>query len=107
MRESVQDWRNKWFYIRYQPTETHHVSFPIFKDVLKVKPKKTWVNTMLPGEKDTVEDLYLRVQAIRIVGGRMSNATEISALFLKHRIQPLMARVHPMWMYAGAEDPTR
>src|SRR4051812_32935521 len=62
---------------------------------------------MLSGEEDTVEDLYQRVQAIRIVGGKTSNATEITALFLRRRIQPLKARAHPMWMYTGAADPTR
>ena len=36
-----------------------------------------------------------------------SIGTEIAALFLRRRIQPLMAREHPMWMHTGHEDPTR
>ena len=33
--------------------------------------------------------------------------TEIAALFLKRRIQPLMARDHQMWLYTGKKDSTR
>ncbi|KAK1600850.1 hypothetical protein QYE76_018839 [Lolium multiflorum] len=32
--------------------------------------------------------------------------TEFAALFLKRRIQPLMARGHPMWLYTGPKDST-
>ena len=91
MRESVQDWRNKWFYIKDEPTEDHPASFPTFKDELIAKPKKTWANDLSAEEKVIAEDLYQRVQAIRIVGGQTSNGTEIAALFLRRRIQPLMA----------------
>ncbi|KAK1573287.1 hypothetical protein QYE76_016968 [Lolium multiflorum] len=33
--------------------------------------------------------------------------TEVAAVFLKRRIQPVMARVHPMWLYSGPKDETR
>ena len=42
-----------------------------------------------------------------MVRGQTSIGTEIAALFLKQRIQPLMAREHPMFDYSGLEDPTR
>ncbi|KAK1669327.1 hypothetical protein QYE76_057486 [Lolium multiflorum] len=33
--------------------------------------------------------------------------TEVAAVFLKRRIQPVMARAHPMWLYSGPKDITR
>ena len=107
LRESVQDWRNKWFYIKDELTEDRSASFPAFEDVLVAKPKKTWANSISAEEEDVVEALYQRVQSIRMVRGQTSIGTEIAALFLKRRIQPLMAREHPMFEYSGPEDPTR
>ena len=33
--------------------------------------------------------------------------TEVVALFLKRRVQPVMSRSHQLWMYTGANDKTR
>nr|XP_051211302.1 extensin-like [Lolium perenne] len=33
--------------------------------------------------------------------------TEVAAVFLKRRVQPIMARAHPMWLYSGPKDDTR
>jgi hypothetical protein len=33
--------------------------------------------------------------------------TEVAAVFLKRRIQPVMARVQQMWLYSGPKDENR
>jgi hypothetical protein len=33
--------------------------------------------------------------------------TEVAAVFLKRRVQPIMVRAHPMWLYSGPKDETR
>jgi hypothetical protein len=33
--------------------------------------------------------------------------TEVTALFMRRCIQPLMSRAHQMWLYSGAKDVTR
>jgi hypothetical protein len=33
--------------------------------------------------------------------------TEIVVVFLKRRIQPVMSRAHPMWLYSGPMDESR
>jgi hypothetical protein len=33
--------------------------------------------------------------------------TEVAAVFLKRRVQPVMARIRPMWLYSRAKDETR
>ena len=88
-------------------SENRPASLPTFKDELIAKPKKTWSNTLSAEEEVTAGALYQRVQAIRVVGGQTSIGTEIAALFLRRRIQPLMARDHTMWMYTGQDDSTR
>ena len=39
--------------------------------------------------------------------GQTMVGTEVAALFLRHRIQPLQARDHQMWLYTGKRDSTR
>ena len=86
LRESVQDWRNKWFYIKDEAKDDHPINFPPFKDVMMAKPKKTWANIILAEEEEVVEALYQRVQKIRLVRNQTSVGTEIVAHFLKRRI---------------------
>ena len=107
LKESVQDWRNKWFYIKDEATDGHPINFPPFEDVMIAKPKKTWANIIPAEQEEVVETLYQRVQKIRLVRNQTSIGTEIVAHFLKRRIQPPMAREHPMYDYSGPEDPTR
>jgi hypothetical protein len=33
--------------------------------------------------------------------------TEVAALFLKHRVQPVMSSRHQIWVYTGPKDITR
>ena len=41
MRESVQGWRSKWFYLRDHPASGHRSNLPPFEDVLEAVPKKS------------------------------------------------------------------
>ncbi|KAK1613771.1 hypothetical protein QYE76_019288 [Lolium multiflorum] len=51
MKESVQGWRNKWFYLRDPIVPGRRSNLPPFDDVLIAKPKKSWRNTLSPEEK--------------------------------------------------------
>jgi hypothetical protein len=33
--------------------------------------------------------------------------TEVVTMFLKHRVQPVMSRVHQLWLYTGAKEKLR
>ena len=33
--------------------------------------------------------------------------TEVAAVFSIRRVQPIMCRAHPMWLYSGPRDETR
>jgi hypothetical protein len=105
MRESVQGWRLKWFYIR--DTSTIESQLPRFSDVLEAKPKKSWKNILSPDEKPTVDKLFDRFLRIKEADGQTMIGTEVAAVFLKRRVQPIMVRAHPMWLYSGPKDETR
>jgi hypothetical protein len=42
MKESVQGWRQKWFYLRDIPAPGRRSNLPPFEDVLSAVPKKSW-----------------------------------------------------------------
>ena len=102
MKESVQDWRRKWFYVRNVSAPYSRAGLPEFVDVLEAKPKKSWKNLVDAEESAVVESLYGRCKGLlKMVG------TEVAALYLKRRVQPLQHRTHPMYLYIGAKDSTR
>jgi hypothetical protein len=105
MRESVQGWRLKRFYIKDSSVAKMHL--PKFIDVLEVVPKKSWKNILSPEEKPAVGRLFEKILQIKESDGYTMMGTEIADVFLKCRIQPIMSRAHPMWLYSGPMDETR
>jgi hypothetical protein len=70
-------------------------------------PRRSWKNIVSPEEKPTVEKLFERVLRIKVSDGQTMIGTEVAAVFLKRRVQPIMSRAHPMWLYSGPKDETR
>jgi hypothetical protein len=105
MRESLQGWILKWFYIK--DSSVAKMRLPMFVDVLQAVPKKSWKNILTFEEKPVVDRLFDRILRIKESDGQTMMGTEIVAIFLKHRIQPVMSRAHPMWLYSGPMDKTR
>jgi hypothetical protein len=82
MKESVQGWRLKWFYIR--DSSAADSQLPQFSDVLEAKPKKSWKNILSPDERPTVDKLFDRFLQIKESDGQTMIGTEVAAVFLKH-----------------------
>ena len=95
----------KWFYIR--DSSATDTQLPQFTDVLEAVPKKSWKNILSPDEKPTVDRLFERFLRIKESDGQTMIGTEVAAVFLKRRVQPIMSRAHPMWLYSGPKDETR
>src|SRR3954463_1296536 len=72
-----------------------------------MKPKKSWRNTLCAEELPVANELYARLQEVKVTDGQIMLGTEIPALFMRRRIQPLHYRSHPMCMYTGSTDLTR
>jgi hypothetical protein len=86
MRESVQGWRLKWFYLRDTSTTGHNMCLPKFVDILEVVPKKSWKNIITAEEKSVADKLFERVLQIMESDGQTMIDTEVVAVFLKRRI---------------------
>ncbi|KAK1612072.1 hypothetical protein QYE76_035745 [Lolium multiflorum] len=80
---------------------------PCYADVTEAKPKDSWKNILSADERASAEELFAKFLRIKEADGQTMIGTEVAAVFLKRRIQPVMARVHPMWLYSGPKDETR
>ncbi|KAM0872464.1 hypothetical protein ACQ4PT_038708 [Festuca glaucescens] len=107
MKESVQGWRQKWFYLRDIPAPGRRSNLPPFKDVLSAVPKKSWRNTLTAEESAIADQLYEKVMDLKNAEGLTMYGTEVVSVFIKRRVQPLMSRPHQLWMYTGASDKSR
>jgi hypothetical protein len=107
MKESVQGWRHKWFYLRDTPVPGRRSNLPPFEDVLVAQPKKSWRNTLSPDESALADKLFEQVVDLKNAGGLTMCGTEVVSVFLKRRVQPLMSRPHQLWMYTGEGDKSR
>jgi hypothetical protein len=105
MRESVQGWRLKWFYVK--DSSSPECRLPCYADVTEAKPKDSWKNILSADERTSAEELFTKFLRIKEADGQTMIGTEVAAVFLKRRIQPVMARVHPMWLYSVPKDETR
>ncbi|KAK1694760.1 hypothetical protein QYE76_011457 [Lolium multiflorum] len=107
MRESVQGWRQKWFYLWDIQASGRHSNLPPFEDVLAAVPKKSWQNTLTTEESKVADQLYEKILDLKNAEGQMMCGTEVVTLFLKRWVQPVMSRVHQLWLYTGANDKSR
>ncbi|KAK1663464.1 hypothetical protein QYE76_051623 [Lolium multiflorum] len=107
MKESVQGWRNKWFYLRDPIVPGRRSNLPPFEDVLIAKPKKSWRNTLSSEEKVVADRLFNQVVVLKNAGGLTMCGTEVVSVFLQRRVQPLMSRPHQLWLYTDKDDKSR
>ena len=107
MKESVQGWRNKWFYLRDTPVSGRRSNLPPFEDVLVAQPKKSWRNALSPEESTIADKLFDQVVDLKNTGGLTMCGTEVVSVFLQRRVQPLMSRPHQLWLYVGKDDKSR
>ncbi|KAK1617131.1 hypothetical protein QYE76_022648 [Lolium multiflorum] len=107
MKESVQGWRNKWFYLRDPAVSGRRSNLPLFDDVLAAQKKKSWQNALSPEEKATADELFEQIVTLKNTGGLTMCGTEVVSVFLQYRVQPLMSRPHQLWLYTGKGDKSR
>jgi hypothetical protein len=57
-------------------------------------------------DKVVADNLYEKVPELKNASIRTMFGTEVAALFMRCRVQPVMSRAHQMWLYTGAKDVT-
>lgn len=107
MRESVQGWRLKWFYLRDPLTADRDTRLPKLVNVLEAIPKQSWKNILTAEENVVADKLFERILEMKKSDGQTMNGTEIVDVFLKRRVQPVMSRAHQLWLYSGLKDKTQ
>jgi formate dehydrogenase maturation protein FdhE len=94
MAESVQNWRQKWFYIKDQKfAEADEYGLTPF-DLAKLLTKLTsWDALLSEAEAEEIKPLLARIQELKNAAKKELNGTQLIVFFLQRRIQPLQARV--------------
>ncbi|KAK1628374.1 hypothetical protein QYE76_002689 [Lolium multiflorum] len=99
MKESVQGWRNKWFYLRDPSVSGRCSNLPPFEDKLIAKPKKSWQNTLSPDEKLTADRLFDQVVTLKNTGGLTMCGTRSSRV-LTAPSAAVDVSPHQLWLYS-------
>ena len=80
---------------------------PPFQPGVIVSKKRSWSHQPNKWESAEAAPLLSRVRALLETTSKEVSGVHLIATFVKRRVQALQARVHPLFEYAGAMDPTR
>ena len=102
--DSVQGWRRRWFYLKDSSREGQQFGLAPFNPDAVIAKRRSWRHELSDEEMEATEGLMAQVAEL---ASHESFGTHLVSLFIKRRVQPLQARVAPMWEYSGPSDPTR
>ncbi|KAK1651031.1 hypothetical protein QYE76_068836 [Lolium multiflorum] len=102
--DSVQGWRKKWLYIHEESSNPAEENIAPFDGEAKILRRRSWD---AEAAKLATEALMTRIHELQNTRGKELSGIEITAYFLRTRVQPLQARKNPFWKYAGEEDADR
>ncbi|KAK1682454.1 hypothetical protein QYE76_043302 [Lolium multiflorum] len=105
--DSVQGWRKKWLYVREESSNSVEDNITPFDGGAKILRRRSWDAEATEDEKLATEALMTRIHELQNTRGKELLGIQITAYFLRIRVQPLQARKNPLWMYAGEEDVDR
>ncbi|KAK1652693.1 hypothetical protein QYE76_070498 [Lolium multiflorum] len=104
--DSVQGWRKKWLYIREENHGCAEDNIPPFDGAEKILRRRSWDAEATEEERTSTEALMTRIHELQNTRGKELSGIQITAYFLRNRVQPLQARKNPFWKY-GDEDTDR
>ncbi|KAK1694328.1 hypothetical protein QYE76_011025 [Lolium multiflorum] len=105
--DSIQGWRKKWLYIREEDIDSQEYNIARFNGSEKILRRRSWDAEATDEEKSAIEALMKRIHELQNTRDKELSGIQITAYFLRIRVQPLQARKNPLWMYAGAKDVDR
>ncbi|KAK1666835.1 hypothetical protein QYE76_054994 [Lolium multiflorum] len=104
--DSVQGWRKRWLYIHEESANSVEHNIVPFDGNAKIQRRRSWDAEASEEEKKATEALMSRIQ-LQNTRGKELSGVQITAYFLKIRVQPLQARKNPLWTYSGENDANR
>jgi hypothetical protein len=78
-----------------------------FDGAAKILRRRSWDAEASEEEKMATNALMKRIHDLQNTRGKELSGVQITAHFLRIRVQLLQARKNPVWMYAGEEDVDR
>ncbi|KAK1620810.1 hypothetical protein QYE76_026327 [Lolium multiflorum] len=105
--DSVQGWRKKWLYIHEENHGSVEDNIPPFDGAERICRLRSWDAEATAEEKAATEALMTRIHELQNTRDQELSGIQITAYFLRTRVQPLQARKNPLWKYAGNEDMDR
>ncbi|KAK1692722.1 hypothetical protein QYE76_009419 [Lolium multiflorum] len=103
----VQGWRKKWLYVHEESSDSVEYNISPFDGKTKILRRRSWDAEATEEEKSATEALMTRIRELQNTRGKELSGIQITAYFLRIRVQPLQARKNPLWMYADDEDVER
>jgi hypothetical protein len=89
MRESLQDWRRKCFYIKDELVAGQIYGLAPFDDAAEVKKLKSWDIPLTVAELEETEPMIHKIQTLQTTVGKELLGLQLMAFFLRMRVQPL------------------
>ncbi|KAK1609340.1 hypothetical protein QYE76_033013 [Lolium multiflorum] len=105
--DSVQGWRKKWLYIHEESANSVEHNIIPFDGSAKIQRRRSWDAEASEEEKKATEALMSRIRQLQNTRGEELSGVQITAYFLRIRVQPLQARKNPLWTYSGENDANR
>jgi hypothetical protein len=105
--DSVQGWRKRWLYVHEESSDSMEYNIAPFDGKTKILRRRSWDAEATEEEKLATEALMTRIRELQSTRGKELSGIQITAYFLRIRMQPLQARKNLLWMYAGDEDVER
>ncbi|KAK1625836.1 hypothetical protein QYE76_000151 [Lolium multiflorum] len=105
--DSVQGWRKRWLYIREEHINSQDYNIAPFDGSEKILRRRSWDAEAIDEEKTATDALMKRIHELQNTRGKELSGIQITAYFLRIRVQPLQVRKNPLWMYAGDKDADR
>ena len=105
--DSVQGWRQRWLYIQEKDVDAQEYNIAPFDGAAKIIRRRSWDAEATDEEKTATDALMKRIHELQNTRGKELSGVQITAHFIRIRVQPLQARKNPLWMYVGEEDVDR
>ncbi|KAK1611549.1 hypothetical protein QYE76_035222 [Lolium multiflorum] len=105
--DSVQGWRKRWLYIHEESANSVEHNIIPFDGSAQIQRRRSWDAEASEEEKKATEALMSRIHQLQNTRGKELSGVQITAYFLRIRVQPLQARKNPLWTYAGVNDANR
>ncbi|KAK1682889.1 hypothetical protein QYE76_043737 [Lolium multiflorum] len=96
-----------WLYIREEHINSQEYNIAPFNGSEKILRRRSWDAEATDEEKIATDALMKRIHELQNTRGKELSGIQITAYFLRIRVQPLQARKNPLWMYAGDKDADR